>query len=149
MIEDNTSIDIVRSYGGGNGEPVGNESAAIEYRPSPPRRQRTALPAGVKKAAAIALLAAPLGSASFAGLPAEGASGTGDSAPISISAEAYSARATGRARLARLKAERFATVSRETRIKRALQALATMPDTIRLNDEDARWIAENPDIEDL
>ncbi len=59
------------------------------------------------------------------------------------------ARTTRQARLSQLKAERFPATGRKERIERALAALASMPDTIRLKADDVRWVAENPEIEDL
>jgi hypothetical protein len=54
-----------------------------------------------------------------------------------------------RDRLARLKAERSADSDREARIEEALTALKTLPDTIQLGYEDAKWVAQDADIEDL
>ncbi len=49
-------------------------------------------------------------------------------------------------RLLQLRERRFPHADRVARIERALDLLRTMPDTIRLSPDDARWIAENPQV---
>jgi hypothetical protein len=150
MSVDNSSLRIVLPDEGGNGESGLNQSLEIGYQSETVNRGIPAWHAGLRKAAAVALFTAPLGAASFAGLPAAGGADLSHSTShYAASTEAYSPRATRRARLAKLKAKRFSDVGREARIERALQALTTMPDTIQLGTEDAQWIAEDPDLEDL
>lgn len=51
-------------------------------------------------------------------------------------------------RLLRLRDERFPPETRDIRVGRAIELLRTLPDSLRLSRDDARWIAENPDLED-
>lgn len=51
-------------------------------------------------------------------------------------------------KLAALKGARCSAGDKDERIRQATEALATLPDIIRVSDEDARWVAEDPDLED-
>jgi hypothetical protein len=62
--------------------------------------------------------------------------------------EAHDALSGTSTRLARLKADQFTASDRPARIERALRALRTLPDTIRLDPQDAGWIARDVDVED-
>ena len=83
-----------------------------------------------------------------------GRSGNGGSVPITLASfpggeGTASAGAVARARLERLKAERFPPAGRERRIALALEALARVGGGIALERDVWRWVAQDADLEDV